>query len=193
METLSLNATLRPTSGKGGARKVRAAGQLPAVVYRAGETSTAVVVDPHALELAFKKSKNPNSLVELNFDDGSKKICLVREAQRHPVNQVLRHVDFFEVDNDTPVVITVPIALHGRAAGIRAGGVMTQVARQLSVRCKPADIPATIPVDITPIEIGQALRVSEVPAPAGCTILYKVDSNVVYVMGKQETKESGKA
>lgn len=192
MDTLSVNASLRQANGKGGARKIRKSGQLPGVVYRAGQMPTNITVDPHALELGFQKTRNPNTIVELAFDDGSKRTCLVKETQRHPVNQVLRHVDFFEVTADEPVVVVVPIALHGRPAGVRAGGVMTQVARELTVRCKPADIPATIPVDVTPIEIGQSLRVSQVLAPKGCTLLFKIDSNVIYVSGKSEGNEQGK-
>ena len=113
MASVSLNASNRAVDGKGAARKVRKAGKLPGVIYHHGQQAAAVTVDAHELELVFHKTKNPNTLIEMHLDDGSKRLCLVREVQRHPVSQMMRHVDFYEVSADSPVDIT---ACRGQAS-----------------------------------------------------------------------------
>ena len=92
MATVSLSATPRTDFGKGAARKIRAQGLLPAVIYRAGQPATSIVLDPLALETAFRRSGNRNTLVDLGVD-GSNYVCLVKETQRDPVSAVLLHVD----------------------------------------------------------------------------------------------------
>ncbi len=184
MATVSLNASSRTDLGKGNARKIRAKGLLPAVIYRAGQPATSVSIDPNELENAFRRSGNRNTLVDLGVD-GKNFVCLVKKTQRDPVTANLLHVDFYEVDENESVVVKVPINPTGKAAGVVAGGKLRSIVRDLTVRCKPGDIPATVDVDVTRLEVGDFIRVSAVTAPAGSEIVAPNDFNVLTVVGKR--------
>lgn len=186
MATISMNAALRDGRGKGDARKLRAKGQIPAVVYTSGGSATSLAIDPHALEVGFASTKDPNTLVALSFADGSSRTCLVKEVQRHPVSQKIEHIDFYEVNPDVALTFSVPFAITGRAAGTRVGGQLEVHIRRVDVRCKPGDIPSTITADVTPLEIGQSLKISQLTPPSGCAFVYRRDFALVEVTGKRE-------
>ncbi|MCK6506677.1 50S ribosomal protein L25 [Myxococcota bacterium] len=190
MATVSLDAQLRTTTGKGAARKARAAGSLPAVVYRGGQSATAISLDPEALELAFQKTGDRNTLIELVIAGEGKRTCLVREAQRNPATRRLEHVDFFEVAPDDVVTVTVKTNPVGTAVGTKLGGKLQLIRRTLDVRCKPAFIPTTVDVDVTQMEVNTFIRASQVTPPAGCELVFDADFNVVAVLGKRA--ETGK-
>lgn len=184
MATVNLSATPRDNFGKGAARKLRAQGLLPAVIYRAGQPSTSVAIDPRELENAFRRTGNRNTLVDLGVDGGNF-VCLVKSTQRDPVSSDLIHVDFYEVNDAEPVVVTVPVEAVGKAAGVVAGGKLRMIRRDLTVSCKPADIPATVGVDVAKLNVGDFVRVSEIKAPTGVEIVAPNDFNVVTVVGKR--------
>ena len=184
MATINLKAESRESTGKGAARKIRATGSIPSVVYRGGESATSVSINPKELELQFQRSGNPNTLVELELADGAR-TCLVQKVQRHPVSGEILHVDFYEVVPDQQVQVNVPVETEGRAAGVRAGGKLQLIQRELTVRCRPGDIPATVKVDVTNLEIGKFIRASQVPAPANTELVITTDANVVTVIGKR--------
>ena len=184
MATVSLTANARSEHGKGAARKLRAEGLMPAVIYRAGQPATSISLDPLALENAFRRSGNRNTLVELGVD-GSKFVCLVKDTQRDPISADLLHVDFFEVDDNEEVLVEVPVSTTGKAPGVVAGGKMRIIKRNLRIKCKPADIPETVEVDVAKLNIGDFVRVSAVSAPSGTEIVAPNDFNVVTVVGKR--------
>lgn len=185
MATVSLGATLRTSSGKGGARKIRAEGKLPAVVYRGGDAALAVTIDPDALELAFKKTQDRNTLVRLDLDNGESRTCLVREAVRHPVSHRLEHVDFYQVDADQVVTVTVPVVAAGTARGTKLGGRLRVIRRNLELQCKPAFIPSSVEIDVTEMVVGDLIKASQITPPAGCSLVYTTDFNVLAVIGKR--------
>lgn len=189
MESLILNATPRDGIGKGIARKARKQGRTPGVVYRAGGGATPVSFDVAELATIFRKTADPNTLIGVKLADSEQRNCLVREVQRDPVSRDVLHVDFYEVDLDYVVTVDVALVLTGRAAGTRAGGTLRQLTRTLSVQCKASDIPKGIELDVTPVEVGQFLKVSQVPAPPGVKVLFARDYNVVAVEGKRGARE----
>ena len=189
MATVSLDAQPRTTTGKGAARKTRARGQLPAVVYRGGDAATPITIDPEAFELAFAKSGDRNMLVSLAFDGGDARTCLVREAQRHPVSRTLEHVDFYEVAADQLVTVPVRVRPVGIAAGTKLGGKLQMICRTLDVRCKPADIPEFVDIDVVSLEVGEFLRASKVRPPKGGELVFTTDFNVVTLIGKKTEAE----
>lgn len=193
MGIVSLKASPRLERGKGAARKLRAKGMVPGVAYRGGADAAAVAIVPRDLELSFARTKNPNTLVELAFDDGSKRLCLVRDVQRHPVSAQIVHIDFYEVNPDEDVVVSVPLVLEGRAAGARAGGTLEQHIRRMSVRCRPQSIPDTLVADVTPLQIGDELKLSQIPAPAGVVLIYGADYTVAEVQGSRAEGEKAGA
>jgi large subunit ribosomal protein L25 len=184
MATVSIIATARTEFGKSATRKLRFAGQLPGSVYRAGQPATHISLNPHELENGFRKTMDRNTLVEITVD-GDTRTCLVQEAQRDPVNQSLRHVDFYELDMSNPVEVEVPVKTFGIAPGMELGGVLRLIKRTLTVRCKPEAIPDGIMVDITGMEIDDYVRVSALTAPEGSEILAETDFNVLAVVGRR--------
>ena len=196
MATVSLSATPRENFGKGAARKVRAQGLLPAVIYRAGQPATSISLDPRELENAFRRTGNRNTLVDLGVD-GNSFTCLVKQTQRDPVSSDLLHVDFYEVSDSELVTVSVPVEAVGKAAGVVAGGKLRVIRRDLTVSCKPADIPDTVQVDVTNLNVGDFIRVSAIKAPSGVEILAANDFNVITVVGKRgmadEAEESVEA
>jgi len=185
MEAVSIPANSRDDFGKGAARKARAKGLLPAIIYRAGQPVTTISLDPHDLENAFRKTGNRNTLVDLGVD-GSNYICLVKDTQRDPLSTSLVHVDFYQVMESEAVTVMVPAEPVGKAEGEVAGGKLRLIRRDLKVRCKPGDIPATVQFDVTEMIVGDYFRVSEIVPPKGVEILAHADFNVATVLGKRD-------
>jgi large subunit ribosomal protein L25 len=188
MATISLKATTRNTSGKGFARKIRHEGNIPAIVYRGGQDATSLVIDPNEITLKFNRTGNRNTLVSLDLESGSR-LCLVREVQRHPVSGNLRHIDFYEIDADQFITVKVAVEAVGTAVGIKLGGKLQLIRRDLQVRCKPGDIPATIQIDVSAMNVGEFVRVSQVVAPENTTLIYGSDINVLTIAGKSGSAE----
>ena len=170
--------------GKGAARKLRSVGQIPAVVYGAGEEATSVSVDPKVLTDIFTHTKDRNTVVNLEIE-GSEYPCLVRQVQRHPLGRQLLHVDFYKVPLEDNVVVTVPVRGVGRAKGMTVGGRLRIIRREIKVACNYKNIPAFIDCDITPMEIGDMVKASELPMPEGCSLVADHDFNVLTVYGKR--------
>jgi large subunit ribosomal protein L25 len=187
MEEVVLSASVRSETGKGAARKSRAAGKTPGVLYRPGSAATPITFDLGALAAIFRKSHDPNTVVTVDVD-GTKHTCLVREIQRHPVSRVVEHADFYSVGAGDRVQVQVAIQPQGKAAGTRSGGTLRLLARKVKVSCPSGSIPKQIDVDVTPLEVGQILKASQMVAPEGVEFLYKQDFNVVTVEGKRQSK-----
>lgn len=182
----SLSANARPENhGKGGARKLRATGRIPGVIYGRGREATPVDLDPGALDLIFRTTRNRNTVLNLQVD-GETIPCLVREAQRHPLTREILHVDLYALERDQVVTVDVPVEPHGKPAGASIGGRLRVIRRTLEVRCKYQDIPETIPVDTTPMNIGDFIKVSEIPTAEGVELVHDVDFNVLSLYGKKQ-------
>jgi len=189
MATISLTATNREASGKGAARKVRRAGFIPAVIYREGQPATSITIDPDELELNFQRTRDPNTLVDIGIEKGESWTCLVRAVQRHPVSGVLRHVDFFQVNDEEEVVVAVPIVPEGVAAGTKLGGTLQLIQRKINVRCLPKAIPSAIPVDVSNLNVNDFIRASQIQPPKGGVLIFSGDFNVVTVVGQRKMEE----
>ncbi|MEC7983916.1 MAG: 50S ribosomal protein L25 [Myxococcota bacterium] len=184
MATINLNASSRNNTGKGVARKIRRDGLIPASIYRDGKAPTLITIDPNVLTLAFEKTGNPNTLVKISVD-GNDKTCLVREVQRHPVSGVIWHVDFYNVKDDEEISVSVPVRTVGRAIGTRMGGSLRLIVRELTIRCLPGNIPSTIDVDVTDLDIGKFIRMSELKDSDNYKLVFKSDFNIVTVVRKR--------
>ena len=185
MATVDLDASSRTGTGKSIARKIRKEGLVPASIYCGGETPTLITIDPKTLTLAFERTGDPNTLVNISVDSGSSRSCLVKEVQRHPVSGRIRHVDFYNVQDDAPIVVNVPVRTKGRSIGTQMGGALRLIIRTLAVRCLPTQIPSVIEVDVTELNIGKFIRASQLPAVEGYEIVYKSDFNIVTVVKKR--------
>ncbi len=181
----NMNATVRKDDvGKGAARKLRAAGRLPAVVYAQGEEATPIHIDPLTLTTIFRKTANRNTIIHLEID-GETIPCLVRDAQRHPLTREILHIDFYRLAEGQAVTVDVPLEPTGRPEGAALGGRLRVIRRTVPVRSEWSAIPATLPVDVTPMVIGDFITISQVPVPAGVEIIFESDFNVLSVYGKK--------
>lgn len=168
MEALELAIETRVGDGKGGARKLRAAGRVPAVVYGKGFNAISISFVPSDLRAMFKSKLGRNTVLRLNVPNEAPMLAMLKEVQTHPVSREFIHVDFLRVYEDAEVVVPVPLHLEGRAEGVVAGGTLKQLQRTLAVRCLPKDIPTEVRADITPMQIGGSLFVRDIKLPAGC-------------------------
>jgi large subunit ribosomal protein L25 len=162
-----LKAQPRQEKGKSATRKMRAAGRVPAVLYGHGEATRMISVDAHELELLFHRVHYENTIIEVAVEGEPAPVrTLVREVQAHAYRPGVLHVDFQQLHADEPVIVQIPVRLLGTAAGTRAGGILTQVVTDLDVKCLPDRIPEFIEVDISGLEIGDAVHMRDLALPA---------------------------
>ena len=176
METGKLSVQLRDKTGKGNSRKLRGANLVPGVCYGEGlDEAMLFSVDPKALRLSLDPVKKNNTLLELTLEkDGAaqKTIpAMVWDFQVHPTKQNVTHVDFKAIDTTKPMNAKVPVELVGRAKGSVDGGIVSWERREATIKAKPTDIPSTLQLDISSMEIGGALHLSDIVLPDNVTFI----------------------
>ncbi|MBX9928011.1 MAG: 50S ribosomal protein L25/general stress protein Ctc [Gemmatimonadaceae bacterium] len=172
MATASLSATTRGTAGKGVARKLRAAGQIPAVIYGHGREPQSLALTARELERLLDRVAYTSTVIELAIAGGTTAKTLIREIQRHPFKKQILHVDFQELVAGEKVTVSIPVILVGTATGVReGGGILDQVMHKLEIRVDPAEILNHIDVDVTTLTIGHSIHVGELKLPAGVEVL----------------------
>jgi large subunit ribosomal protein L25 len=179
----TLEVTPRSGQRKGFTRKCRAKGEVPAVVYGPKHAAEMVSVDPLRLTDLFKATGDRNTVVSLKI--GAKKAVpvMVREVQRHPVSRAILHVDFYAVP-ETPIRVMVPLVPVGRPKGAVVGGRVRVVRRVLPITCRYDRIPKHVEVDVSPLDVGDSLSVSQLTAPEGVTFVFDQDFKVIALDGK---------
>jgi large subunit ribosomal protein L25 len=162
----TLNATARTGSGKGGARKLRATGKVPAVVYGHGDKNVPLALDRHELELLLHAISVENTVISLVTDGGAGKDVLIRDVQMHPYRPEVLHVDFIQLHAGEVIRMKIPVRLSGNPAGVRdEGAVLDQVIYDLEVECLPGNIPEAFEVDVSNLGVGESVRVHDVSLP----------------------------
>lgn len=163
----TLAVELRSDTGKGFARRLRTQGRVPAVVYGHNRASISLTLEASELENLLKSSHaGLNTLIDLQGASEVKgKIVLVKELQRHPVAGTLVHADFFEIDRSEKIHVSVPIHLTGSAVGVSLGGILEHSMREIDLACLPTAIPDSIDIDVSALEVGDTLHVSDLTLP----------------------------
>ncbi len=158
-----LEAQKREPGTKNAARRVRAGGKIPAVVYGAGKDAAAVAVDPRQVLRILKSESGHNTIFDLALDSERVKAMIV-DWQFEPIKGNLLHVDLQRIAMDKKLTVTVPVVLKGEAEGVKQqGGILEQLLREIEVECLPADIPKSIEADISHLVFGVDLRVKDLP------------------------------
>ncbi|MFN8059624.1 MAG: 50S ribosomal protein L25 [Vicinamibacterales bacterium] len=180
----TLQASTRATRGKNEARRLRAAGQIPAVLYGGAEGGAqAISVDPKSVLKILRSQSGANTLIALSVDGGESSRVLIKDYLVQPVHQHLLHADFYRIAMDRKLTVTVPIQLKGEAKGVKVqGGVVDFVHREIEIECLPADIPEHIDIDISEMLIGQGVRVRELPTGGKWEPVSDADLLVVHVI-----------
>ncbi len=193
MATATLTATQRSATGKGAARRLRSAQQIPAILYGHGREPQPLTVDTRELERLLGQISPGTTVVELALDGGSAR-TLIREIQRHPFKPQILHVDFQELVAGESITVDVPVVLVGTPDGVRnSGGVLDQVMRQVTVTVDPANIPNHIDVDVTPLGLNGSVHVRDLAVPAGVTIDDDPDSTICVVTPPRVVEEAAPA
>ena len=171
MEKMSIQAEKREGQGKGAARSLRRSGKVPATLYRAGNAQS-IQLSRKELAKLINSVGGEQVMVDLQFADGVKKLALLKDFQIDPVRSELLHTDFFEVSLTEAIKITVHVATHGEPVGVkRDGGILQHPLREILIECFPDKIPGKIDIDISKLEIGQSIHVSDLTLEEGIKIL----------------------
>ncbi len=182
MASMVVEAEPRSSFGKGPNRRLRASGKVPAILYGSAKEPVALTVDPEQVVNIIRSHGGVNTIFELNIKGvkgakGSENV-MIRDYQLEPVDHDLLHADLIRVAMDKEMTLSVTIELTGTAEGVKTGGGMLDfVTRAVEVSCLPKDIPETIGADVTELDIGDYIRVSELEVPEGVTVIS--EGNVV--------------
>jgi len=189
MERLELEVNLREANGKSGARKLRAAGAVPAVVYGGGKNSLALSVDERALGAVLRRGTN--QIIDLVGGDGfSGRLVLLKDYQRDPLSRRVLHCDFYEVDTKQKIDVQVPVLVIGKSRGVeQQGGVLDVVQREVEVKCLPLSIPDSLTIDVSELEIGDARHISDLVLPEGVELMTDPGQTLVHVAAPRIEEE----
>jgi len=189
MASASLSAEARTETGKGVARKLRAAGRVPAVIYGHAREAQALSLPTRELEKLLSSISTGSTVVELSVGSATTK-TLIREVQRHPFKKQILHVDFQELVAGEKVSVEIPLVFVGTPEGVRlSGALLEQILHSIEVLVDPANIPNHIDVDVTNLAMGHSLHVRELTLPAGLEVLSDEDATVCAVVAPRAVVE----
>ena len=182
-----LEATVRDSRGKNEARRTRAGGKVPAVLYGltgAGKAeATAIAVEPKALRKILHSEAGANTLISLKLPGAGDTRVLVKDYQLDPITHQILHADFYRIAMDKVLLITVPITVKGEAPGVKQqGGILEYVHRQVEVECLPADIPEHIEINVGELMLHQGVRVRDVALNPKVKVVTDGDTMLVHVI-----------
>lgn len=191
MAQAELIVEIRENAGKGVARKLRAAGMVPAVVYGKGMEPTAITVEPKALEKAVDTEAGWNTLLTLKgAPEVDGKVVVLKDLELHPLKRNMVCADFHAIDLQKKVNFMVPVVVVGTSIGQKEGGSLQIIRKELEVICLPTAIPQSIDIDVTDLVIGSVLHVEDITAPEGVEIPHDVNFTVITVKGHKEEVEA---
>jgi large subunit ribosomal protein L25 len=191
MKTIELTVEKRSTIGKNEARRERAKGKIPAVLYGSKKPTLPISVDRRALTDAFRGGGQENAifLLKLAGTDQARHV-MIKQLQQDPVSRKPLHIDFVRIEMTSKIRVKVSIEIVGVAVGVKTeGGILDTVTREVEVECLPGNIPKHMPVDVSALSIGDALRISQLVAPEGVTVVDDPEKVVVHVTHPTAEKE----
>jgi len=194
LELSELNANIRTTTGNGPARQLRRNGSMPAILYGPGTEPLSISVNILDFERSLKKSnaKMRQTVFNLNIQNSEKpqRTAMVKELQRHPVSGAFLHLDFYEIAMDRKVKVKIPVTTKGIAKGLDLGGMLQLIRREIDICCFPNEIPDTIEIDVTEMNVGDAIHVKDLKTEGNIEILTDADFAVLTLLGKKAEKET---
>ncbi len=190
MEKVELKAWKREETGKGPCRRLRKAGFVPAVLYGPDIDNVNLKLRTVDIERALHNYRGGSLMLELDIE-GEKKMAVFKVIDRHPVTDGLLHVDLQNVVKGHKITVDVPVNIVGKAEGVAKGGILQQEARKLKVECLPDNIPDSIDVDVTELDIGESIHVADLNLPESVRVLD--DESLTIVLISEPTKEEAEA
>ena len=193
MANATLSAEMRSDSGKGVARKLRAAGRVPGIVYGHGREPQSLSVVARDLDKLLSTIAVSSTVVELGLGGATTK-TLIREIQRHPFKKMIMHVDFQELVAGEKVIVDLPLVFVGVPEGVRlSGALLEQILHKVEVRVDPANIPNHIDVDVSHLAMGHSLHIRDLNLPAGVEVLSEPDATICAVIAPRAAVEAAAA
>ncbi len=167
-KTHSLTAETRQRTGTGALNAMRREGFIPSVVYGNSDENKNIKVNAKAFGDMLKEAPSSNILIDLDIE-GKKQLAFIQDIQHHTLSNTILHADFLAVNEDTVITARLPMELKGEAEGVKIGGLLEQTIYSIQVKCAAKDLPESITADVTPLQVGEALKVGDVNFPAGVT------------------------
>ena len=180
-----LNVDIRKEHGTSAARRTRLQNKVPAVVYHSGVEAIPLSVDKISLNKALRTGQ---MIFEVNVEDKDQ-FVLVKEIQYHPVTDEIIHIDFQKVKEDEKISLEVAVRSSGEAQGVKLGGLLVQMLNSVTIKCKPAEIPEFLEIDVTDMEMNTNLFVKDITLPSDVEMLTAEDIAVVSVQEPKQEKE----
>jgi len=182
-QQIKLNARPRTEVGKSAVKQVRQRGGVPAVIYGTHQEPQDLEVNARDIEQILARAIGENLLVDLSIEgDSATKLAMIQDVQHHPLRGEILHVDFHAVRANETITAEIPIEPTGEAAGVKTGGgIMEQMIRELEVECLPKDLPEVLTIDVSSLQIGDAIHVKDIPLPSGLVTHLDEDITVFLV------------
>jgi large subunit ribosomal protein L25 len=193
MDFATLHADPRTQKGKSPANRIRRSGKIPAVAYGKTLASTPVAVDPNALVKVLGGPAGLNTVMKLDLAGHKDLLVMVRDISHHPVTRKLLHADFIQVKLEEDVDVEVPFILTGKPAGVIQGGVLQQIYRKLPLRTRPNNIPLNVTADVTHLDLGDALKVSDLKLPEGVGVRLAQEHTIASVVAPEKDRSAEEA
>jgi large subunit ribosomal protein L25 len=195
MATVELGAVSRQAGGKGGARQLRAQGRIPAVVYGSGEENISVSLHEASFVQMLRHISSGNAILDLKVEGGpaGPLKVLIKDVQRDPATERILHVDLQHVSMTQKVRVHVPIQVQGTAVGVKEGGILEHLLREIDIECLPGEIPEKIEVDVTSLDRGSSIHVRDLPIGSNLHVHDSPERVVVTVVGKTKEEEPAPA
>jgi len=177
----SLKAAPRARTGSGRLNQMRREGWVPSVIYGRGTDNINLKVDAKTFADVLAHSSSENILVNLEIEGHGTRLAFLQAIQHDSLSGVTLHADFRAIDENTPIVAHIPTHLNGECVGVKAGGLVEQYVHAIEISCLPNDLPETIEVDISSLEIGASLHIGDITLPAGVRATHAAEVVVAHV------------
>lgn len=182
-KTTTLKAETRTRSGSGVLKQLRREGLLPSVIYGKDFENINLKIDAKTFRDLLAKSSSDSIVVNLEIDGKESRMAFLKDVQYDALTGTALHADFRAIDAKTTITASIPVVLHGTAAGVKAGGVVDQQVHSIEITCLPGDLPESIDIDIESLELGDSIHVGETKLPSGVTSTLNEDV-VIVTIGK---------
>jgi len=189
MERVTIKAEVREVGRKGINNRLRQGGLIPAVLYGKGEKAVGLAVNAKEFTSLMKGAAGTNALIHLEMAEGAKKepvVVMLKDFQTDTITRKITHIDLLKINMKEKVTVKIPVHLTGKSIGVTKGGLIEQARREIEAKCLPGNIPDSIEVDITPLDVGQSLHLNELKLPEGVEVPHDVDFAIVSIVTPRE-------